>query len=109
MYNNASINKVFLIGRITREPRLHHSKNEKVQLSFTLTSTEIVKTQGRDIEHNEVHHIRISADNSCLKNLKLTKGDMLYIQGKLQTHTFIDEEQIKRYKTEIIASNIELF
>ncbi|RYZ99637.1 MAG: single-stranded DNA-binding protein [Sphingobacteriaceae bacterium] len=109
MYNNASVNKVFLMGYVAREPRIHNSKNGKPQLSFSLTTTESIKTQGGDIQHSEVHAIKINADAACLKDVNLKKGDMLYVQGRLQTHAFVDEQLIKRYKTEIVAIGVELF
>ncbi|RCH55325.1 hypothetical protein DJ568_09090 [Mucilaginibacter hurinus] len=101
-YANTGLNKAFLIGHIDRELRWHFSSDKKKQLCFISRTTEIINAAKGDMEHVEYHHIKVNDDNECLNRLKLNKGQLLYIQGKVQTHSFVDAK-IKRYKTEILA------
>ncbi|RYZ99935.1 MAG: single-stranded DNA-binding protein [Sphingobacteriaceae bacterium] len=109
MYSNTGLNKVILVGYITREPRLHTYKDNSQQLVFTITTNEIIRSNNGEIEHTENHHIKIDTNHSALKHITLKKGDMVYVQGKLQTTAHIDEQHIKRYKTEVVANAIEFF
>ncbi len=108
MYTNAGLNKVILVGHVIREPRWHTGEKCR-QLSFTIRTEEIIRSQQGDVIHEEFHNIRIEEHNASLKRVNLKKNDLIYLQGKLHTNAYVDEMQVKRYKTIIIATSIELF
>jgi single-strand DNA-binding protein len=108
MYTNAGLNKVILVGHITREPRWHTGEKCR-QLSFTIRTEETIRSQQGDVVHEEFHNVRIEEHNPSLKRINLKKNELVYIQGKLHTNAYVDELQIKRYKTTVIATNVELF
>jgi single-strand DNA-binding protein len=107
MLSNSGINKVFLVGHIGKEPRWHSANNEAKALCFPMVTTEFIKKNGATIEHIEWHQIKIPEhfveDEGLLK-----KGQLVYVQGKIQTRQFTDEQQVKRYKTEILAQQVQL-
>lgn len=103
---NCGVNRVLLIGRIVETPYWKVNGNER-WLCLTLVTVERTFSLHGIIEHKEIHHIRISASNPILSNLHLNKNDLLHVEGRLKTSSFIDPDHIKRYQTEIIASNIE--
>lgn len=106
MLTNSGINKVFLVGHIGKEPRWH-SVNDMQMLCFPIVTHEYIKKNGETIEHAEWHQIKIPA--TCAdSSLSFTKGQLVYVQGKIQTRKLVDEQQIKRYKTEIIAHQVQL-
>lgn len=107
MFTNSGINKVFLLGTIGKEPRLHNFEDQREVLCFPLVTTEVIKKNNENIDLIEWHNIKIPKE-VAVANLQLQKGQMLYIEGKIQTRSFYDEEQIKKYKLEIIATKFQV-
>ncbi|RVU02450.1 single-stranded DNA-binding protein [Mucilaginibacter limnophilus] len=105
---NSGLNKVYLVGYVTREPRWHHFKNNRY-LCFTIATAEVIKSQSGINNHEELHNIKIEADKMSHERHFPSRGDMVYIQGKLHTYSFVDESNVKRYKTDVMVINIEPF
>ncbi|MEX8547296.1 MAG: single-stranded DNA-binding protein [Mucilaginibacter sp.] len=103
MFTNSGINKVFLVGHIGKEPRLHNFTDQKEVLCFPLVTNETIKKNGDNVELIEWHNIKIPKEVAASGNELLQKGHLLYIEGKIQTRSFYDEQQIKKYKLEIIV------
>jgi len=108
MLNNSGINKVFLVGTVEREPRWHKSSSENDCLCFTLTTRELVRKNFIDTEHLEWHHIKVPANHPDLERLDLHKGQLLHVTGKIQTKSTVDEQNIRRYRTEITALQVQV-
>ncbi len=103
MFNNCGINKVFLVGTISKEPRWHKSGEQADMLHFNLTTKENIGKFGLPVEHLEVHRLKIPAKNV---SQSLIKGQVIHVEGKIQTQSFVDEQQICRYNTEIIVNRV---
>ena len=90
----ASLNKVILIGRLGRDPEITTFESGNKKMSATLATTE----RYRDRENNWV-------DQTEWHNLiawgNLANGDMMYIEGRLRTRQFTDNQGINRYVTEV--------
>jgi single-strand DNA-binding protein len=106
MLNNSGVNKVLLVGYIGKQPR-RHTFNDMQMLCFPLVTQEFIKKNGERTEHLEWHQIKVPI-NSPGVDYNIIKGNLIYLQGKIQTQQFVDEQGIKRYKTEIIASFVQL-
>lgn len=100
MNHNGGVNKVFLVGEISRSPRWHKSGQDGAMLCFVLTTKETYQQKGQMIEQLEEHAIKIP-EHRFAQELKL--GQLLHIEGKLQTIAFTDEGSVRRYKTEVIV------
>jgi single-stranded DNA-binding protein len=96
MHTNTGLNKVLLVGYIAQQPELYKHPDKKQQISFTLTTFEVIKTSSGQYEHAETHYIKIDADNASISKLSLQKGDHIYVHGKIHTSHYVDERQIKR-------------
>jgi single-strand DNA-binding protein len=107
MLSNSGVNKVFLVGHIGKEPSWHAEKNEQKMLCFPMVTTEFIKKNGTSVEHIEWHQIKIP-DNFVDDKSIFKKGQLIYVQGKVQTRHFTDEQQVKRYKTEIVAQQVQV-
>ncbi len=105
MLSLSTINKVILLGKIVKEPRWHAELGEKV-LCFTIVTTEKVRRNADHVEHTEYHDIRVNS--YIIDDIQLLTGQHVYIQGKIQTKQFVDAEQIRRYKTEVLSSSVEI-
>ena len=108
MFTNSGINKVFLVGNIGKDPSLHNFPDQQEVLCFPLITNELIKKNGEDFELTEWHNLKIPKIVATANPQQLKKGDLLYIEGKIQTRSFYDEEQIKKYKLEIIVIKLQL-
>lgn len=108
MLTNSGINKVFLVGNIGKEPRLHNFQDQQEVLCFPLITTEVIKKNGEDFDLTEWHNIKIPKAVATATDLQLQKGHLLYLEGKIQTRSFYDEEQVKKYKLEIIVIKFQV-
>ncbi|MDO3644895.1 single-stranded DNA-binding protein [Mucilaginibacter sp. L3T2-6] len=102
MLNNSSINRVFLVGFISKEPRCHIRNGERV-LYFPVTTTEKIKRNGVMEDHYELHQVRIA--EQATDPAKLCKGSVVHIQGRIETRSYVDEQSVKRYVTTILADS----
>ena len=108
MFTNSGINKVFLVGHIGKEPRLHNFTDQKEVLCFPLVTNETIKKNGDNVDLVEWHNIKIPKEIVATTSEELQKGHLLYIEGKIQTRSFYDEQQIKKYKLEIIVIKFQV-
>ncbi|MVN22372.1 single-stranded DNA-binding protein [Mucilaginibacter arboris] len=108
MFTNSGINKVFLVGNIGKEPKLHNFTDQPEVLCFPLVTKEIIKKNGEDFELVEWHNIKIPKDVAATNSRQLQKGYLLHVEGKIQTRSFYDEQQIKKYKLEIIVTKFQV-
>ena len=100
------MNKVFLIGRLTRDPELRYTGNNTAVASFSLAvQRNFANQQGeREADFFNITVWRKQAEN--VKNY-LTQGSQVAIEGRLQTRSYDDANGQKRYVTEVVADNVE--
>jgi single-strand DNA-binding protein len=108
MLNNSGINKVFLVGHIGKEPRMHRGNDQQEAMCFPMVTNEFIKKDKETIEHIEWHQVKIPDRVLNESALKLEKGQLIYVEGKIHTRSFMDEMNVKRYKAEIIANKVSL-
>ncbi len=107
----ASLNKVFLIGRLGVDPDFKTTPNWDIPVChFTIATNEYFKdkNKGQDREETQWHNIIAWGNLAevCHQNLK--KGSLVHIEGKLKTSSWEDKESKKKhYKTEIEIINIQ--
>lgn len=97
------MNQVNLIGRLGQEVDLKYTQNGKAVASISMATSE--KRSGQ--EKTEWHKVIVWEKLAELCNQYLTKGSQILVTGKLQTRSFTDQNNIKKYTTEVIAQNIE--
>ena len=100
------MNKVFLIGRLTRDPELRYTGNNTPVTSFSIAvQRNFANQQGeREADFFNITVWRKQAEN--VKNY-LTQGSQVAIEGRLQTRNYDDANGQKRYVTEVVADNVE--
>jgi len=95
----ASVNKVILVGRLGKDPELKSTQNGKCFAKFSLATQEGERT--------EWHSIVAWEKTAELAASYLAKGSQVYIEGRLATRTWDDEQGNKKYMTEIVASTLQ--
>ena len=103
------INKAILIGNCGKDPEIRTTNAGKKVAKFSLATTEHFKDkQGNKQSETQWHSIVAwgSLAEICEKYIK--KGQMLYIEGKIQYGSYDDKDGNKKYYTDIVASNIQM-
>jgi single-strand DNA-binding protein len=105
----ASLNKVQLIGYMGKDPEVRFTQGGQAVANFSIATDESYKNkEGEKIKKTEWHNLVIwgkSVENFVQPYLH--KGDLIYVEGKLQTRTWEDKEGNKKYTTEIVVSDIK--
>ncbi|MDR1757785.1 MAG: single-stranded DNA-binding protein [Bacteroidales bacterium] len=102
------VNKVFLIGRLGRDPEVRIFESGVKKASFPVATSEVYKDkEGRKIEQTEWHNVVCWRGLADIAEQYLVKGKLLYVEGKLRTRTW-EENGAKRYFTEIEADNFQM-
>lgn len=100
------MNKVFLIGRLTRDPELRYTGSNTAVATFSLAVNRNFTSANGEREADFINIVvwRKQAEN--VKNY-LTQGSQVAIDGRIQTRSYDGQDGQKRYVTEVIADNVE--
>jgi len=105
----ANLNKVMLIGRLGKDPELRHTASGKPVATFSLATNRNVKNEQTNEWEKKAdwHDIVLWDKQATLAGQYLTKGSIVYIEGRLQTRKWQDKSGNDRYTTEVVGSAIE--
>ena len=104
---NKSVNKVFLVGRLTWNPELRHTTTNKAVCAFGLATNRTRKTEtGEKQEEADFHRIVAWDKLAEFCDTYLRKGRMVHVEGRLQNRTYTGQDGIEKYTTEIVAEEI---
>ncbi len=101
----ASVNKVFLLGNIGRDPELRRTSSGKAVATFTLATSERARGEGGD--RTEWHRIVVWDRLAEQCDQYLSKGRQVFVEGRLQTRSWEDRTGAKRQTTEIVANQVQ--
>lgn len=102
-----SINKVIVIGNLTRSPEMKETQGGQKITSFGIaTNREWTTSNGERKKSTEFHEIVAWSKLGEICNDYLTKGKLVYIEGYLKTRSWDGEDGAKRFKTEIVAEDM---
>ncbi|MBI4093173.1 MAG: single-stranded DNA-binding protein [Candidatus Kerfeldbacteria bacterium] len=103
-----NLNKVQIIGNMTRDPELRTTTGGHNVTSFSVATSRRWKdkTSGEQKEHTEFHNVVAWGRLSDIVSQYLHKGSKVYVEGRLQTRSWEDQTGAKKYRTEIVAENI---
>ncbi|MBR0471733.1 MAG: single-stranded DNA-binding protein [Methanosphaera sp.] len=98
------MNRVFLIGRLTKEPELRHTTNGTACCQIRLA---VNRPKQKDKEQ-EADFINVVVWDKQAENLAKykTKGSQIAVEGSIRTRTYEDDEKKKVYVTEVLALNV---
>jgi len=101
------LNKAQVIGRVTRDPELKTTPSGMNITNFSMATNRIYTDRdGKRQEDVEFHNIvAFGKDAETLKSY-VTKGQLLYIEGRLQTQSW-EKDGVKHYRTEIICEKFQ--
>ena len=104
----SGINKVILVGNVGKDPEVKYLEGGIAVAKFTLATSEVYKNkEGQRVESTEWHNIVMWRGLAEVAEKYVRKGKQLYIEGKIKTRTY-GEENNKKYFTEILADTMTM-
>ena len=100
------LNRVVLVGRLTKDPEIRYTQSNTPIASFTIAVNRQFSnsaTGERDTDFIPVVVWRKQAEN--VKNF-VHKGSLVAVDGRIQTRTYDDQNGVRKYVTEVVADNV---
>lgn len=102
-----SVNKVILVGNLTRDPEMKTTQSGQVIVGFGLaTNREWVTADRERKESAEFHECVAWAKLGEICHKYLKKGKLVYVEGYLKTRSWEDEKGEKKFRTEIVVNDM---
>ena len=107
---SGSVNKVILIGNLGKDPDVRHLENGATVANFPIATSENYKDRktGEKVSQTEWHNIVVWRGLADITERYLKKGDKVYIEGKLRTRSWQDQDGNTKYTTEVVADNLTM-
>tara|TARA_Y100000588_G_scaffold201921_1_gene215576 strand:- start:20 stop:463 length:444 start_codon:yes stop_codon:yes gene_type:complete len=104
------VNKVILIGNLGADPEVKYTSSGVPVANFNLATSEswTDKTTGERQERTEWHRLVLWRKLAEIAGQYLKKGGKIYVEGKLQTRSWDDQNGQKRYTTEVVVDEMQM-
>ena len=103
------VNKAMLIGRLGKDPEVRYTPDGTMVTNFNLATDEQWKDKnGEKVQKTEWHRIVTFGKLAEICGNYLVKGKLIFVEGRIQTRSWEDKDGVKRFTTEIIASNMQM-
>ena len=104
-----NLNKVMLVGRLTRDPEIRNTSSGQSVATVSLATNRFWKDKsGQRQDKTEFHNIVLWGRLAEIAGQYLTKGQEAYFEGRLETRKYTGKDGIERRTTEIVAENMQL-
>lgn len=105
-----NVNKAIILGNVTRDPELRSLPSGQNVVSFGVATNRywIDKTSGEKKSQVEFHNVTAFGKLAEVAQKFLKKGSLVYIEGRLQTRNWQDQQGVKHFRTDIIAERMQL-
>ena len=102
----AGINKVILVGNLGAKPEIKYASNGNAISNLSVATSEswTDKSTGQKQERTEWHRVSLFGKVAEIAGQYLDKGSKVYVEGKLQTRKWQDQNGQDRYTTEVVVS-----
>ena len=104
------VNKVILVGNLGKDPEVRYMPSGGAVANLTIATSESWKDKatGEQKEQTEWHRVVMFGRLGEIAGEYLKKGSQVYIEGKLQTRKWQDQQGQDKYTTEIVASEMQM-
>jgi single-strand DNA-binding protein len=103
------LNRVMLLGNLGQDPELRMTSGGQAVLKLRLATSETYLDRNKvRQERTEWHSVVVWGKRAEALSKFLTKGSRIFVEGGIRTSSYEDKEGQKRYRTEVVASNIIL-
>ena len=103
------INKVTLIGRLGKDPECKTTQTGMQITNISIATTETYKDkQGQKQEVTDWHNVTFFGKLAEIAGKYLSKGSMVYVEGKLKNKKWVDQTGANRYATYVVAHELQM-
>ncbi|MFC1746831.1 single-stranded DNA-binding protein [Candidatus Neomarinimicrobiota bacterium] len=104
-----SLNKALIIGHVGQDPEVRYTPSGTAVVNISVATNEVMRdAEGNDKELTEWHRVVLWGKQAEFAGNFVKKGKLVFIDGRLQTRSWEDRNQVKRYTTEVVANVITL-
>ena len=104
-----NFNKAIVVGRVVRDPEIRTTPSGQNVASISVATSRVWNTNsGEKQEKTEFHSIVAWGKLAEICGQYLTKGQLVLFEGRIETRTWEGQDGVKKYKTEIIAENMQM-
>ena len=104
-----NLNKIFIIGRLTQDPEVRTTTSGQNVTTLNMATNRVwTDKAGQKQEAVEFHRVVAWGRLGDIAGQYLKKGGLAMIEGRIQTRSWMDQNNNKRYMTEIIAESLQL-
>ncbi len=108
-YSRNSVNKVILVGHVGAKPEVRYTNTGSAVANFNIaTNEQWVDGDGNRQDRTDWHRVVAWRQQAEFCEQYIDKGQLLYVEGKLQTRTWEDKNGAKRYTTEVVADTLTM-
>lgn len=107
---SGSVNKVIIVGNLGKDPEIRHLESGVAVCNFPVATSETYKDRntGERVSQTEWHNVVLWRGLADVAEKYLKKGAKIYIEGKLRTRSWQDQDGNTRYTTEIVGDNMTM-
>ncbi|MEK2690623.1 single-stranded DNA-binding protein [Bdellovibrio sp. GT3] len=103
----SGVNKVIIVGRLGADPEVKAIGSGSTVARLNIATSESWVKDGQRQEKTEWHRVTVWGKLAEICGKHLAKGRQVYVEGKLQTRSWEDQQGQKRYATEIVANTVQ--
>ena len=107
--SSRGINKVILVGNLGQDPEVRYASNGNCITNVSLATSESYKDKntGQEVEKTEWHRVVFFQKLAEIAGEYLRKGSQIYIEGKLKTTKYTDNNGVEKYSTDIVVDGFD--
>ena len=107
MVSRNSINRVILIGHVGLDPEIKYTPTGSSVASFSLATNEVwLDPEKNRVEHTEWHNVIAWNKLADLVKQYVSKGQLIYLEGRIHSQSWIDKNEIRQKRMEIVCDTI---
>jgi single-strand DNA-binding protein len=103
-----NLNKALIVGRVTADPQLRTTASGQSVTTFSVATNRVWNGKNGKQEETEFHNVVAWGRTAEIASQFLTKGAMVYVEGRLQTRSWQDKQNVSHKATEIICERLQL-
>ena len=103
-----NLNKIFLIGNLTRDPELRSLPSGQSVASFGIATNRFYTKDGQKQQDTQFHNIVAFGRLAEISKQYLGKGSLLMVEGRIQNRSWQGQDGQKKYRTEVVAESMQL-
>ena len=102
------INKVFLLGRLGRDPEIRYTESGTAVATFSMATDRTWKKDGETQKQTDWHRVVAFGRTAEVVGEYCKQGSLIHVEGRMQTRSYEDKEGITRWTTEVIVTGLKL-